>query len=210
MLEIAAGSDKTSSRESQCHFSQTRDLSLFLSLLETIEAQSTAINTNTFHGTNTFHVEMRSEGTITYVVVLDELRAKLSEQTLSHVVTSGSILEITGGEELPLKTDPSISLEAKHRIKGREQLVRQVCDLAEQEARARGISLLKIQVRPLWSQESNEQTGIVINAEVKATREEGDRYWDAVCERLNQLEGSVSSEDRRFLTNEIFFVVNWD
>ena len=56
--------------------------------------------------------------------------------------------------------------------------------------------------------ESDEQTGIVIDVEVKATAAERFFYWDAVCERLHQLEASLSPEEQRFLNDDIAFIVS--
>ncbi len=100
-----------------------------------------------------------------------------------------------------------ISPEAKSRISGCEKVVQEVCSLAEKEAQARGISLLRINVRPAWSHEYDEHTGVVIDVEIKATADERFSYWDAVCEQLDQLVDSLPPEEQRFLIDKISFVV---
>jgi hypothetical protein len=107
-----------------------------------------------------------------------------------------------------LATERTVLPEATKRLAGYEKVLDKVCFLAEEEARARGLTLVRINIRPTWSHESEERTGVVIDAEVKATAEEQSRYWDAVCERLTQLEESASPEEYRFLTNDVFFVVS--
>jgi hypothetical protein len=100
--------------------------------------------------------------------------------------------------------------EAVRRTQGHEELVKKICNVAEEEAQRCGISLLSIRVRPSWSHESNEQTSIVIDAAVKATSDERNHYWDAVCEQMSQLESSLPSVESDFLSNEIFFIVSRD
>jgi hypothetical protein len=101
-----------------------------------------------------------------------------------------------------------VSPEVSKRLKGHEQLVQNICVLASQEAHSRGLTLYKVDIRPAWSHESDEQTGIVIDVEIKATADERFAYWDAVCERVSQLEASLSPEEQRFLNDEIFLTVS--
>jgi len=91
---------------------------------------------------------------------------------------------------------------------GHEKLAQTICALARKEAQAHGLALLKIDIRPAWSHESNPQTGVVIDVEVKATAAERFSYWDTVCERLHQLEASLSPEEQRFLNDDIAFIVS--
>lgn len=111
-------------------------------------------------------------------------------------------------ESQALTTIEDISSEAERRFRGHEKVVQEVLSLAEKEARARGISLVKIDVRPAWSHEYEERTGVVIDVEIKATAEERFSYWDAVCEWLDQLADSLPPKEQRFLNDEISFIVN--
>jgi hypothetical protein len=105
-------------------------------------------------------------------------------------------------------TVETIDLEATRRLRGHERIVKEVCSFAKEEAQTRGLALLHIDVRPAWSHEYDERTGVVIDAEIQATADERFSYWDAVCERLNELEDSLPPEERRFLNDEVSFVVN--
>src|SRR5713101_1322312 len=89
----------------------------------------------------------------------------------------------------------TITPEAVERLKGHERIVQEVCSLAKEEAQARGLSILRIDVRPAWSHEYDERTGIVIDVEIRASSDERFSYWDAVCERLNELEESLPLEE---------------
>lgn len=93
----------------------------------------------------------------------------------------------------------TIDPEAARRFNGHESLVQAVCPFTKEEAQARGLALLRIDVRPTWSHEYDERTGVVIDAEIRATADERFSYWDAVCKRVNQLEDSLPQEERRFL-----------
>jgi hypothetical protein len=103
-----------------------------------------------------------------------------------------------------------IHSEAAQRTQGHEELVKKICTVAEEEAQRCGISLLSMRIRPSWSHESNEQTGIVIDAAVNAPSNERNHYWDAVCEQMSRLESSLPSAESDFLSNEIFFIVSRD
>lgn len=102
----------------------------------------------------------------------------------------------------------TISTDAAQRIKDHEKIVREVCSLAREEAQARGLALLRIDVRPAWSHEYEERTGIVIDVEIRASSDERFSYWDAVCERLSLLQDSLPPEEQRFLQDQAFLVVN--
>ena len=102
----------------------------------------------------------------------------------------------------------TIDPEAVRRFSGHESLVQKVCSLAKEEAQARSLPLLCIEVRPAWSHEYDERTGIVIDVAIKASSDERFSYWDAVCERLNGLAESVPPEERCFLNGEVLLIVN--
>jgi hypothetical protein len=97
-----------------------------------------------------------------------------------------------------------IDPEAARRLSGHENLVQKICALAREEAQARGLSILRIDVRPAWSHEYDEHTGIFIAVEITAVTEGRFSYSDALCERLNQLAEMLPPEERRFLNDEIF------
>jgi len=101
-----------------------------------------------------------------------------------------------------------VSPEVSRRLKGYEQLVQSIYVLASQEARRHGLTLYKIDIRPAWSHESDEHTGVVIDLEVKATADERFAYWDAVCERVSQLEAALSPEEQRFLGDDMALLVS--
>lgn len=98
--------------------------------------------------------------------------------------------------------------EARRRLKGHEKLAYTICTLSTQEAKTRGLALRKIEIRPAWAYESNQQSEIVIDVEIQSTADEQFAYWDAVYERIHQLEATLSQEEQRFLNDAIFFIVN--
>lgn len=129
----------------------------------------------------------------------------------SHLASGqASLFTPTGevsGSSFPT-TIETVTPEAVQRLHGHESIAQQVCSLAKEEAQARGLALLQIDVRPAWSHEYDEHTGVVIDVEIKATSDERFSYWDAVCERLNKLAESVPPEERCFLNDEVFLIIN--
>ena len=102
----------------------------------------------------------------------------------------------------------STSPEAARRLSGHESTVHAVCALAIQQAQARGLPLLKIDVRPAWSHEYDERTGIIIDVEISAPSDERFSYWDALCERLSFLQLSLPLQEQRFLQDQVSLLVN--
>jgi hypothetical protein len=116
-----------------------------------------------------------------------------------------SVLEKTAP---PTPEGAFLAPEVRRRLAGHEQLVHRICALARQEAQDRGLVLRKMEVRPAWSHEADEHSGVVIDVELKATADERFSYWDAICERILQFETSLSQEEQRFLDDEISLVVS--
>jgi hypothetical protein len=94
------------------------------------------------------------------------------------------------------------------RLRGHEKLLENLLFVAEQEAAARGIALLKIDVLPAWSHEYDEKTGIVVHAEVRATDEQRFSLWDSISERIDSLYDTVGPKEKKFLTDEVSVVVD--
>jgi len=121
----------------------------------------------------------------------------------------GTLLPLEGeSENFDRQIIKHISSEVRQRLKGHESLADIICMLASQVAEAQGLALRTINIRPAWSHEYNERTGLVIDVAIKATADERFVYWDTVCERINELEATLTPEEQRFLNDEIFFLVN--
>ena len=106
------------------------------------------------------------------------------------------------------KIQPELSDESVRRLEGHEKLLENLVFVAEQEAAARGISLLKIDVLPAWSHEYDEKTGVVVHAEVRATDEQRFSLWEAISDRIDSLHDTLDSEEKDFLTDEVSVVVD--
>lgn len=125
----------------------------------------------------------------------------------SHVSIPWQSSEIVYDDDQPHEVPVSTSPEAARRSSAHKELVTSVCSLAKKVARESGLSLLKVDVLEEWSHEYEEHDGIVIEAYISATREEREEYWDAVCERLDDIQASVPEEGRRFINENISFSV---
>jgi len=71
--------------------------------------------------------------------------------------------------ERPEKIAEAISFEAKKRIAGREEILRRLGELAESAAREYSAQIKKISIRPAWSHEYDERTGVVVDVEAIAS-----------------------------------------
>jgi hypothetical protein len=98
--------------------------------------------------------------------------------------------------------------EAKKRLAGHEILARSLYELIARQASAREISVRKIVVLPAWSNEYEERTGIVIEAEIEGSTDQRFSLWDTVCEQIYKLQESLPEKESRFLSEDISFVVS--
>jgi len=98
--------------------------------------------------------------------------------------------------------------EAKKRLAGHEILARRLYELIERQASARKIPVRKIVVLPAWSNEYEERTGIVIEAEIEGSTDQRFSLWDTVCEQIGKLQKSLPAKESRFLSKDISFVVS--
>jgi len=106
------------------------------------------------------------------------------------------------------KVQPQIPDESARRLRGHEKLLENPVFVAEQEASARGISLLKIDVLPAWSHEYEERSGVVIQVEVRATDEQRFGFWEGMSERMDSLQDTLAPAENDFLTDEISVIVD--
>jgi hypothetical protein len=103
----------------------------------------------------------------------------------------------------PEKIADTISSESAKRIAGREEIVGRLFELAEAAAREHGIEVKKVSLRPAWSHECDERTGVALDVDVIASDDARFFYWEALNERLEKLGQSLPSVDREWLDNEV-------
>jgi len=106
------------------------------------------------------------------------------------------------------QTTVEIVEEAKRRLQGHEDLIAQVHSIVKEEAARLNVVINGIIVRPAWSHEYQDLTGVVI--EVKMTEHKDQRFalWDSISSKLDSLLDSLTSEERAFLTDNVSVVVN--
>lgn len=112
-----------------------------------------------------------------------------------------------GEAEIHSLTIENFSTEATRRLSGYERVIQELFSISKKEAYARNIPILIVDVRPAWSHEYKENSGVVVDIEIKGSAEERFSLWDAICERIDQLKDSLSQEEWQFLTDEISFIV---
>ena len=103
-----------------------------------------------------------------------------------------------------------ITDEAKRRLAGREELTEKLLSIVGEGASALNISLKRVAVRPGWSHEHEDVASVVIYVEIEGVAEERFSLWDAVCDSLERLAGSLPENMRRFLTENVFVIVSRD
>ncbi len=112
----------------------------------------------------------------------------------------------TGG--MHLRSPMVITPEVGQRLRGREKLLQTVYAIAHEEAQKQGIHLRKVTVRPAWSNEYDERTGVVVDVEIEGAADDRFSYWESVCTRLQDLESALPPQERDFLVNDLSFIVN--
>lgn len=104
-------------------------------------------------------------------------------------------------------SDVDIAPEARLRMKGREALVSRVCEVAEGIAHGRGLPTSGIRVRPAWSHEYDDATGIVVEITLQASSEARFAYWEALGQAVDALAISLPPEQLRFLNADVSLIV---
>jgi hypothetical protein len=110
-------------------------------------------------------------------------------------------------EGLPERIADATSSEAARRIAGREEILRRLCELAESAAREHGAQVKKVSIRPAWSHEYDERTGVVVDVDVIASDDTRFAYWEALNECLDKLAELLPAVDRNWLENEVSITV---
>jgi hypothetical protein len=105
--------------------------------------------------------------------------------------------------ELPIDISPA----AQERISGNKSLVATVFGVIKEEVKHAAV-LPTITVRPAWSHEYEDLTGIVIEVEIEGDTEKRFTLWEAISSKLDALLDTISSEEQSFLTDNITVIVN--
>lgn len=118
-------------------------------------------------------------------------------------INEGPMWTITP-QEAPIK----ISSEADRRIRGHEDLLKKVYAIIQDEARNKSVPISHIEVLSDWSNEYDEQTGVVIYIEIQGAVDDRFALWDKIANRLEELEDSLLPDEHDFLVNNVSVVVN--
>lgn len=100
-----------------------------------------------------------------------------------------------------------ITDEAKRRLAGHEEVTEKLLSIVEKEASGLNITLKTITVRPAWSHEYEDYTGVVIDVEVAGNNNQRFALWDAISSKLDALLDSLTPEEQSFLADNISVVV---
>jgi len=125
------------------------------------------------------------------------------------IVTLGSPGQVVIFRE-PAPAEPKIEISpaAQERLCGHALLAEKVYSIIKEEAKRADVSP-RIVVRPSWSHEYEDQTGVVIEVEIAASDEKRFNLWDTISLRLDALldSTSLSEEEQSFLTNKLSVIV---
>ncbi len=105
------------------------------------------------------------------------------------------------------KITPEITDEAKRRLADREYLQEKLHSIMEEEASGLNISLKRIAVRPGWSHEYEDLSGVVIEVEMAGNDDQRFVLWDAISFRLDALLDSLTPDEQAFIANNVSVVV---
>ncbi len=118
-----------------------------------------------------------------------------------------------GGQVVILRksapVEPKIEIlpDAKERLAGFASLSKQVYAVIKDEAQRHDVVPI-IAVRPSWSHEYEDRTGVVIEVEIKGDSEKRFNLWEAISAKLDDLLDSLSAEEQSFLTDRLSVIVN--
>lgn len=104
-------------------------------------------------------------------------------------------------------SDISLVPAARLRIKGHEALIGRVCGIAKGLAHGRGLPTKGIRVRPGWSNECEDKTGVVVEVTLRCSPEDRFAYWEAFGGEIGALAASLSAEQSGFLNADVSLIV---
>jgi hypothetical protein len=124
------------------------------------------------------------------------------------IVTLGAPGQLVTFTE-PGLTEPKIEVfsDAQERLSGHTVLAEKVYSVIKEEAKRSDV-LPSIVVRPSWSHEYEDLTGIVIDVEIHGDDDKRFTLWDAISSKLDALLDSMSAEEQAFLMDNLSVVVN--
>jgi len=96
----------------------------------------------------------------------------------------------------------------EQRVKGYKKILLLVGGLVRDEAMKQGIRVIRIEAGPAWSHEYDEQSAVVVEAEIEAGSDQRFSYWEAVSERIDSLGDSLSARNKGFLNKRLSLVVS--
>jgi len=124
------------------------------------------------------------------------------------IVTLGTPGQVVISRELaPAEPKIEILQAAQERLSGYGMLAEKVYAVIKGEAKRADV-LPSIVVRPSWSHEYEDRTGVVIEVEIKGDTEKRFNLWDAISSKLDAFLDSISAEEQSFLTDKLSVIVN--
>jgi hypothetical protein len=110
-------------------------------------------------------------------------------------------------EAFPENLVGAVSAETAKRIAGREEILIRFRQMAESAAMQHGTRVVRVNIRPTWSHEYEERSGVAVDLDVVASDEARFAYWEALDECIDKLAQSLPLADRNWLENEVSLTV---
>lgn len=113
--------------------------------------------------------------------------------------------------ETQLETRPIVEIrpEARERYHGHEAAVAFVLRCANEAARLHSIVMTRIDVRPAWSHEYDDD-GTIVEIQVRDSAEARSIYWDSVCEEMDRQAEYLTLSDALFIEDKLSVIVTPD
>ena len=101
-----------------------------------------------------------------------------------------------------------IAPEAERRILGYEWLMQYLYEIVYDEMQRQRVSLRQLEVRPAWSNEYDDTTGVVIDVSIEGSVEQRFALWEVISSKIEALEAYMRPGDREFFTSSVSIIVN--
>ncbi len=80
-------------------------------------------------------------------------------------------------------------------------------ELAGEEAKKRGTRIKRVEIRPALSHEDKDESGVIMQIEVKAASEERFSFWEALSDKVDSLTTSLSRREKNFTNASLSIIV---
>jgi hypothetical protein len=100
--------------------------------------------------------------------------------------------------------DPSV----RKAFSGHLKVLLRIRESIQKEAKAYGVRIRNVDIRPSYSHEDEDNSGVLVEVWVEADSQKRFSYWETLSKRVDSLANSLPPKDRDFLNRSLSVIVS--